>query len=140
MQPVSGRARSAARRGGHTPACFASRRPTTRVGSSGKNPSGPLPHLPERGHSCSRWEDNSHGFRCVGLCLRPVMYGERTMHDSHVCINGLKGHWSVLAHPNNKPEALIRPNYKITGDEDVCCTCNIYPHMVILRFAPKPHS
>ena len=32
------------------------------------------------------------GFHCVGMCLRPIMYGEHKAHSDHVCINCLKGH------------------------------------------------
>ena len=58
-------------------------------------PPQPVSHLPVRGycsHTCDRYSANTHGFRCVGLCLRPVMYGERAPHDQHTCINCLKGH------------------------------------------------
>ena len=58
-------------------------------------PPSPVAHLPVRGycsHTCDRYSSNTHGFRCVGLCLRPVMYGERAPHDQHTCINCLKGH------------------------------------------------
>ena len=58
-------------------------------------PPQPVSHLPVRGycsHTCERYASNTHGFRCVGLCLRPVMYGERAPHDQHTCINCLKGH------------------------------------------------
>ena len=58
-------------------------------------PPQPVQHLPVRGycsHVCDRFAANTHGFRCVGLCLRPVMYGERAPHEQHTCINCLKGH------------------------------------------------
>ena len=58
-----------------------------------QRPWNPVAHLPVRGyctHVCSRWTANAHGF--VGLCLRPVMYGEHKPHSDHVFMNCLKGH------------------------------------------------
>ena len=50
----------------------------------------PLPHLRLRGyctHSCSRLLSRTQGNRCLGLCLRPIMAGERAGHTQHVCHN-----------------------------------------------------
>ena len=55
-----------------------------------QEPADPLSHLRLRGfctHSCSRLLRREQGNRCLGLCLRPIMAGERAGHTSHVCLH-----------------------------------------------------
>ena len=40
---------------------------------------------------CSRLLSRTQGNRCLGLCLRPIMAGERAGHTQHVCFNCLTG-------------------------------------------------
>ena len=59
-----------------------------------QEPADPLSHLRLRGfctHSCSRLLRREQGNRCLGLCLRPIMAGERAGHTQHVCIHCLMG-------------------------------------------------
>ena len=59
-----------------------------------QEPADPLSHLRLRGfctHSCSRLLRREQGNRCLGLCLRPIMAGERAGHTQHVCIHCLTG-------------------------------------------------
>ena len=59
-----------------------------------QEPAAPLSHLRLRGfctHSCSRLLSRTQGNRCLGLCLRPIMAGERAGHTQHVCHNCLTG-------------------------------------------------
>ena len=61
-----------------------------------QEPADPLSHLspPPPGfctHSCSRLIRREQGNRCLGICLRPIMAGERAGHTQHVCIHCLTG-------------------------------------------------
>ena len=85
-------ARSIGRSGGRFRICSASAPGSTRAGLSAKT--APLSHLRLRGyctHSCSRLLSRTQGNRCLGLCLRPIMAGERAGHMQHVCHNCLTG-------------------------------------------------
>ena len=59
-----------------------------------QEPAEPLSHLRLRGfctHPCSRLVRREQGNRCLGICLRPIMAGERAGHTQHVCIHCLTG-------------------------------------------------
>ena len=57
-----------------------------------QEPADPVSHLPLRGYCSHVCSVRNRSANCYGLCLRPVMVGERDGHSGHKCFACLKAH------------------------------------------------